>query len=322
MTPNNVERKMPSKKLHAKAVADIMKALSSDDKPIEFYNKGKKWSDHIARYVLPVLLGRAKAGETVTYKELAHRIHELYGEQEPKSYRNYGHPPGKIGTTLELLETVWKSRIPPLNAIVINHTTKLPGNGAYTFIGRYLKKKIKPIDKPECAEMAFKSVFSYPKWDKVASYFGVEIDEVNSTEEKESPISLPDPKSFRGGGEGPAHKALKEWVRVHPELFKENFGIFAKGEKEERVQSGDRLDVFFRNLKTQLAVEVKDGGCPDSELYRGIFQCVKYRAVLRATQFATGEIENAQAVLVTQRVLPMEVNRLAERLNVLIIKVQ
>ena len=170
--------------------------------------------------------------------------------------------------------------------------------------------------------MAFKSVFSYPKWDKVASHFGVEIDEVDSTEGIEPPILLPNPKSFRGGGEGPDHKALKEWVRVHPELFKENYGFFANGEKEERIQSGDRLDVFFRNLKTQLAVEVKDGGCPDSELYRGIFQCVKYRAVLRATQFATGEIENAQAVLVTQRVLPMEVSRLAERLNVLIIKVQ
>ena len=132
---------MRLKKKHARTVAEIMKTLSSDDKPLEFYNKGKKWSDHIARYALPVLLGRAKAGKRVTYKELAHRIYELYGEPEPTSYRNYGHPPGKIGTTLEILETVWKSHIPPLNTIVVNQTTKLPGNGAYTFIGRDCKEE-------------------------------------------------------------------------------------------------------------------------------------------------------------------------------------
>jgi hypothetical protein len=79
------------------------------------------------------------------------------------------------------------------------------------------------------------------------------------------------------------------------------------------------LDVYFQNPKMPLAAEVKAGDCPDSELFRGVFQCVKYRSVLRATQLASGEIETAQAVLVTRRNLPKEVTRLADLLNVAVI---
>jgi hypothetical protein len=285
----------------------------------QLLQEGQKWTDRIARLALPVLLGTAKAGKTITYRNLAHRLFELHGEPEPKGYRNYGNPIGKIGKALETLAKQWKTPIPPLSAIVVLETSGLPGNGAYWFLKKYLKRPIKPSDRPACAQMAWKLSHEYPKWDAVASYFNIEIDEAVS---KVRPIKLPPPTQRGGGPEGEAHKALKAWVKVHPEIFRFNFGVFPHGVTEQLIHSGDRLDVYFRNSKMLLAAEVKDCGCTDSELFRGVFQCVKYRSVLRATQLATGEIENAQAVLVTQRSLPREVVRLAELLNILVLIVE
>jgi len=268
------------------------------------------------------LLGTAKSGKTITYRNLAHRLFEIYGEPEPKGYRNYGRPIGKIGRAIETLAREWKKPIPPLSAIVVLEASGLPGNGAYWFLQRYLKHRIKPINRPACAQMAWKQSHEYPKWDAVASYFNCEIDEDAPEVAEVPPIKLPHPTQHGGGPEGEAHKALKAWVRVHPEIFRSNFGVFPHGATEQLIQSGDRLDVYFKNSKMLLAVEVKDGGCADSELVRGVFQCVKYRSDLRATQLATGEIENAQAVLVTQRSLPGEVVRLSELLNILVLIVE
>lgn len=58
---------------------------------------------------------------------------------------------------------------------------------------------------------------------------------------------------------------------------------------------------------------------PASEIFRGIFQCVKYRATLRAMQLAAGEATNAQAVLLTTAKIPQEAVRLAKRVRVVIL---
>jgi hypothetical protein len=134
---------------------------------------GQTWTDRIARAALPVLLGTAKAGKTIKYKTLAHRLFELYGEPEPKGYRNYGRPIGKIGKALETLAREWKTPIPPLSAIVVIGTSGLPGNRAYWFLKRYLKHPIKPTNRPACAQMAWRLNHEYPQWDAVASYFNI-----------------------------------------------------------------------------------------------------------------------------------------------------
>jgi hypothetical protein len=85
-------------------------------------------------------------------------------------------------------------------------------------------------------------------------------------------------------------------VCSHPEQFIE-FGTFKKGEVEVRLLSGDEVDVLFQNRNSVLAVEVKGSNAPESEYWRGLFQCVKYRAVLRAMRLAEGKYPNAHAVL-------------------------
>jgi hypothetical protein len=82
------------------------------------------------------------------------------------------------------------------------------------------------------------------------------------------------------------------------------------------LSSGDRLDVLFVNAQMRLAVEVKTRGAPAAEIQRGIYQCVKYRATLRAMQLAAAQAPNANAVLVIDGNPPAIVSDLAARLSV------
>jgi hypothetical protein len=286
--------------------------------PRKFLAEGKKWSDRIAPLAFPILLAAAKSGRPISYKQLAEKLNQLHGEPVPKSFRNYGWPPGKVGDTLEELAKLWGEDIPPLSAIVTNGTSNLPGDGAFGCIDRYLKgANVTKGDKRACAQAALDFIFNYPRWDEVAAFFAIEVNKKYFIETNESPISLPDPRKYSAGyPESEAHKNLKEWVRDHPQFLKQPFGVFAPGVNEKTIQSGDRLDVFFSNSDMHLAVEVKAANAPDSECFRGIFQCVKYRAVLQATQLAEGKLPNAQAALVCQRSLPLEAVRLAKRVQV------
>ena len=65
-----------------------------------------------------------------------------------------------------------------------------------------------------------------------------------------------------------------------------------------------------------LAVEAKTVNASDAELSRGIFQCIKYRATLRAMQLIDGRLPNAQAILATQRELTGDLLRDVNRLKV------
>ena len=55
-------------------------------------------------------------------------------------------------------------------------------------------------------------------------------------------------------------------------------------------------DVWFPN--SQIAVEVKPSTSPDSDVLRGLFQCVKYKATLDAEAAVMGEKPQAKAILV------------------------
>lgn len=74
---------------------------------------------------------------------------------------------------------------------------------------------------------------------------------------------------------------------------------------EHVLLCGDRLDVFFL-LKddTQIAVEVKSSISHDADILRGIYQCVKYEAVLNAEQSVKGVHNTVKALLVLEREMP------------------
>ena len=76
------------------------------------------------------------------------------------------------------------------------------------------------------------------------------------------------------------------------------------GETEFRLPSGDSLDVSFTSRKLWVAVEVKSKLSVQADIVRGIFQCVKYQAILDAVVLAESRVHDARAVLVLESKLP------------------
>jgi len=87
-----------------------------------------------------------------------------------------------------------------------------------------------------------------------------------------------------------------------------------RGQKEQILWSGDKVDVYF--VESALAVEVKTQDARFDELHRGIFQCVKYKAVLRAQQIHDQKVPSADCVLAVGGKLPNGLQEIASLLQV------
>ncbi len=86
----------------------------------------------------------------------------------------------------------------------------------------------------------------------------------------------------------------------------------ARAETEVELLSGDRVDVVIYGERATVAVEVKSGDSNRADLERGVYQCVKYEAVLRAQE----DRLLVRAWLVTEPELPGDLRALAKRLGV------
>lgn len=295
----------------------------------EYMDSGDDWTSRIARLSLPILIWVAKQGKTITYKQLATEIESRHGEEIKRRMTLYGRPAGKIGYALIQLSDEWDEGVPPINALVVNAQSGLPGKGANDFIVKFLNRKarrrLSDSNRNALAEEVIQSVWDYPDWDQVAKEFGITkkqlapVKELLSAKQDDDPIVMPPVKPVRGGqGESDQHINLKRWAAQNPKHFV-RFGKFPKGQNEYLLRSGDSLDAYLENGDSCLAIEAKASNVPASEIFRGIFQCVKYRATLRAMQLAAGEATNAQAVLLTTAKIPDEAVRLAKRVRVVIL---
>lgn len=126
-----------------------------------------------------------------------------------------------------------------------------------------------------------------------------------------------------GGGEGEAHRALKNYVAEHPELVQLG-AAFPKGGTEVALPSGDKLDVSFRKTdsvgnKLWVAVEVKSSISTIGDIARGIFQCVKYKAVMDAVVAFERKNQEIRVVLLLEGKLPNALLKLKEKLGIEVI---
>jgi hypothetical protein len=88
------------------------------------------------------------------------------------------------------------------------------------------------------------------------------------------------------------------------------------GEEEHLLPSGDSLDVFFEHRKEHFGVEVKSHISDTADIARGLYQCVKYQAVLEARQAASGHAKNVHTFLVIGGEFPAELIPLKNVLGV------
>lgn len=221
------------------------------------------------------------------------------------------------GSLMDKIHAVDKNA--PLINVLITRGNGRPGAGAgYYLAKRYRKPKYKRWDsisdreKDLVVEQERRAVLGYKKWEQIyATLFDNSIrSQLRETQEHESDYSG---KPRGGDAESEEHKKLKQWVAKDPSRIglREAYG---PGQPECELESGDKVDVMFSVANSFRAVEVKSIRSNDSDLKRGIYQCVKYREVKKAE---TKPYEaDVQAILVTERKLPTELAQRAKLLDV------
>ena len=234
------------------------------------------------KQIIPILVGWAKSGITnKTYGDLNKLIGYKSGHNS-----SIGHMLGSSDSVLKRLQELTGEDIPTPNSLVCNASSGIPSDGL-SFVTKEAYEKMSSEDKRKFIKQLNSVAIHYDKWDWVLAQLGLK-----------SAISTSDVEEIRSGKvhgfgcEGAEHKALKEYIASHPALV----GAKENGTTEYVLLSGDRLDVWFPN--SQIAVEVKPSTSPDSDVLRGLFQCVKYKATLDAEAAVMGEKPQAKAILV------------------------
>ena len=119
-----------------------------------------------------------------------------------------------------------------------------------------------------------------------------------------------------GGGEGKAHRKLKEFVKRTPSVIGLPQTAAQTAKLEYELPSGDSVDVMFCHEERMIAVEVKSKRSDIGDIRRGIFQCVKYKAVTEATFRVNDREPDVRSVLVLGGLLPPRLKSIRDRLGV------
>lgn len=265
---------------------------------------GDKLYQQRARKALPLLVRQAIALTPIVYEDLAHELNM-------PNPRNLNYVLGSIGQTLLNLSKHWEDiEVPPIQCLVVNKNTRLPGEGIGGFItdlSHY--KKLSNKLRRQLVDAKLEKIYAFDKWLKVLSTLSLKPAQ-NDFKKLNKKAS-----QFKGSGEGAEHKKLKKLIANNPALIGLPSSI-APGENEHSLPSGDLLDVFFMHLKEHIGIEVKSHISDSADITRGLYQCVKYRAVLEARQAANGEPQNVRTILVLGGELPIELLSLKNVLDI------
>lgn len=278
------------------ATADISQPLS-----------GNKLYQERARTALPLLVRQAMARTPITYSDLAQEL-------RMPNPRNLNYVLGSIGQTLRLLSKQLGTIIPPIQCLVYNKFTGLPGEGVGMFLNERGFAKLPLNVRKSMVQDALKSIYDFDRWPRVLNALSLNA----SPSDFSVLLSQVTRRNGGGEGEGTRHKALKEYVARNPA----SIGLpttTPPGQVERALPSGDSLDVSFRDKATWVAAEVKSACSDVGDILRGIFQCVKYKAVMEAELLSRDQPRNARAILVLESVLPESLIPLKNLLEVEVI---
>jgi len=248
-----------------------------------------------ARLALPHLVAQANVSETITYSELGHRI--------DRHWRAVRH------LLFYIRDEICIPRgLPLLTAIVVNKSKGLPGESWLPGGTAHLS----PEEYKQAYDAARDEVFAFDGWEALLEHLG--LPRIRATEE-----DLNDEGRARafylertgGVGEADVHRMLKQYVAEHPASI--GLTSVEAVDQEYLFISGDRCDIVFDlGGDGDAVVEIKDQ--QRGELVRGIYQAVKYRALMEAEK-GLGEGYPVSAHLVSQY-MDDDIRALAKRFQV------
>lgn len=294
----------------------------SEEHEVDLPLEGNLSADEYARKALPVLVAHVLQQQDgvmvpITYRRLAELIGRRNKHGEPWA-RGLGFVLGRVTGLIDSVRSQLAESPPFLTSVVVlssGTNAGLPDKGVSDVWPGY--ESLSKQEKAAKLAAEFQRIMAFgSRWNEVLRLIGMP---------SVAPPVGPDGRPIRGGwagGESDAHKALKDYVLRHPELV----GASAdwKAQVEYPLRSADEIDVMFRSARTWIGVEVKsrvsDGNASDYE--RGIYQVVKYLAVLEAQARVDhpGQVPEVRVVLALERTLPDASRALAEALAVKVLE--
>jgi len=262
-----------------------------------------------ARLALPILVRQAKAGQTIYYGDLAAEI-------SMPNPRNLNFVLGAIGNALIALENLLKlGKIPLINCIVINQTNHLPGEGIDFFIEKVNFSKLTKNQKKEALNRLLAEIYSFPYWDRILMELNLKPIKINYNIN----INILNNKNKlrQGSGESQQHLDFKNYLAANPEILgiKSTFKVTS----EYIFPSMDAIDLRFENNSEIIGVEVKSKISDMADIFRGIFQCVKYKALLLADQKVNDKIPDCNVILALESKFPVELTGIKNLLGIEVI---
>lgn len=255
-----------------------------------------------ARQALPLLVRQAHSHQKIVYQDLGNEL-------GMPNARNLNYVLGSVGTTLSGLSQKWDEPIPLIQCLVVNKDTGLPGHGIDELLlpgqsTHTLTRK----QREAIVNGALAQVFAFPKWHAVLKELGLKPHSSTAEENIEAARHF-------GGGESDEHLRLKEAIAQNPTLVDLPASL-STGHTEFPLPSGDSLDVLFQSSTSWIAVEVKSSKSNAADITRGLFQCVKYLAVLEAWRGFAGESADVRVILALEGTLPNTLTGLRNALGV------
>lgn len=278
--------------------------------------------DHALAPAMRYLIAVALNGSVMTYGELGAKLEAQDGFSKIFTTR-VGFIAGSLMDKIKLVDP----NAPLINVLVVNQKERVPSEGAGSFMAeRFQESRLKSFDAKSrypalwtrCFERAAGEVYQYSAGEWSALYqrtFGETLSlgtieklreqRLEGTEKDGDPVS----RGYGSRGEGPEHEALRLWVKENPGSLDRNLAK-ATTETEVWLESGDRVDVIYKLVDRIIVIEVKSRISSDVDLSRGVFQCIKYRAVRAAMDVRKNAI--IDAILVTEIDLPDRIADLAK----------
>ena len=243
----------------------------------------------------------------VTYGHMA----EAIGYPKPYTGSNFGR---LIGQTLmfmgHLLDDIkvpdWQGRIPYIQAMVVGKQNGLPSDGLKEFIPDY--PILSTEKKKDLLHLEYQQIFRFgERWEYVLEQLGVQEPSPHQNDQGGRQYN---PYGSEGS---PEHRNLVKFISDHPE--KVGFADPVTNIKEFPLKSGDFVDVLLSNNDRVLGVEVKSRRSGEDDHRRGIFQCIKYREVLKAEDKINNRKRTVDCILIHEENLGKPLERIRNKLG-------
>ena len=290
----------------------------SEEDELDQALEGSRTAEEYARLALPVLVEHVLQQTDdvlvpITYQRLA----ELIGRRNKHGVpwaRGLGHVLGRVTSLIDSVASRLSEVPPYLTTVVVlssGANAGLPDKGVS---GRWHGYDLLSRDEMKAkVDAEYQRILRFgSRWNDVLRALGL------SSIAPDQASGKPQARGGWAGGESEQHKALKRYVREHPEQFGAGADWFAQ--EEYVLRSLDELDVMFKGDRHWVGIEVKSRVSDrlPRDYERGLYQVVKYRAVLEAQARVDHPRDppSVRVLLVLESTLPVEYRQLAVELDV------